>query len=154
MLGLRRSAATLFDISQSLLRNVTFHGVRVQGIRVGNAEVPNNKPLKTGLQEVYGIGRRKSHQVLCELGITNKLARDLTGKELIDLREEVGQHQHGDELRRRVGSEIQRLVEVDCYRGSRHRHGMPCRGQRTKTNARTKKGKSVAIAGKKKAPRK
>lgn len=75
-----------------------FHGLRVQGIRVGNAEVPNNKPLKTGLQEVYGIGRRKSHQVLCGLGITNKLARDLTGKELIDLREEVGMHQHGDEL--------------------------------------------------------
>lgn len=65
---------------------------------MGNAEVPNNKPLKTGLQEVYGIGSRKSHQVLCELGITNKLARDLTGKELIDLREEVAQHQHGDEL--------------------------------------------------------
>ncbi|CAN7041509.1 hypothetical protein IGI04_006579 [Brassica rapa subsp. trilocularis] len=154
MFGLRRSAASLFDHSQSLLRNLSFHGLRVQGIRVGNAEVPNHKPLKTGLQEVYGIGRRKSHQVLCGLGITNKLARDLTGKELIDLREEVGMHQHGDELRRRVGSEIQRLVEVDCYRGSRHRHGMPCRGQRTKTNARTKKGKRVAIAGKKKAPRK
>ena len=78
--------------------SLQFHGLRVQGIRVGNAEVPNHKPLKTGLQEVYGIGRRKSHQVLCGLGITNKLARDLTGKELIDLREEVGMHQHGDEL--------------------------------------------------------
>ena len=85
--------------------SLQFHGLRVQGIRVGNAEVPNHKPLKTGLQEVYGIGRRKSHQVLCGLGITNKLARDLTGKELIDLREEVGMHQHGDELVKTLFSE-------------------------------------------------
>ncbi|XP_010521231.1 PREDICTED: small ribosomal subunit protein S13, mitochondrial [Tarenaya hassleriana] len=154
MLGLRKSSGTLFDIGQSLLRNLSFHGLRVQGIRVGNAEVPNHKPLGIGLQEVYGIGRRKSHQILCELGISNKLARDLTGKEVMDLREEVSRHQHGDELKRRVNAEIQRLIDVDCYRGSRHRLGLPCRGQRTKTNARTLKGRSVAIAGKKKAPRK
>uniref|UniRef100_A0A0D3ARB6 Ribosomal protein S13 n=1 Tax=Brassica oleracea var. oleracea TaxID=109376 RepID=A0A0D3ARB6_BRAOL len=136
MLGLRRSAATLFDHSQTLLRNLSFHGLRVQGIRVGNAEVPNHKPLKTGLQEVYGIGRRKSHQVLCGLGITNKLSLLTSVKKLACTNMVMNW--------RRVGSEIQRLVEVDCYRGSRHRHGMPCRGQRTKTNARTKKGKRVA----------
>lgn len=120
---------------------------------MGNTEIPNNKRLAIALQNIHGIGPSKARQILGVLGMENKLAKDLTGKEIMDLREEVNRYEHGEEMRRHVNAEIQRLVDIQCYRGIRHTQGLPCRGQRTKTNARTLKGKALAIAGKKKASR-
>ncbi|KAG5250908.1 small ribosomal protein [Salix suchowensis] len=123
MLGLRGSVRLLTEINQSLVQNATFRYQRVQGLRVGNTEIPNDKKLEVALQYINGIGRK----------------RDLTGIELNSLREEVSKYLTGPDLIRRVKADVQRLVDIECYRGFRHVEGLPCRGQRTSTNARTRK---------------
>lgn len=75
-----------------------FHGLRIQGLRVGNTEIPNDKRLETSLQHVYGIGRSRAHQILCDLNIGNKLTKELTGVELNSLREEVSRYLTGEDL--------------------------------------------------------
>ncbi|KAL5832309.1 hypothetical protein ACOSQ4_017663 [Xanthoceras sorbifolium] len=153
MIGFPSSVGSLSNISQRLLQIISFRGLRVQCLRVGNTEIPNDKKLEISLQQVYGIGRSRAHQILCDLSIGNKVTKDLTGVELNSLREEVSRYLTGEDLRRCIKNDIGRLVDIQCYRGIRHSVGLPCRGQRTSTNARTRKGKRVAIPGKKKPTR-
>ncbi|XP_041013460.1 small ribosomal subunit protein S13, mitochondrial isoform X2 [Juglans microcarpa x Juglans regia] len=141
MLGLRASVATVSDIGLRILPNLSLHGVRVHCINIGGGigEIPDKKRLKIALQ-----------QILSELNIVNKLARDLTGREVYSLREELSRYMTGHDLNNQVKKDIGRLMEIQCYRGIRHSQGLPCRGQRTHTNARTWRGKASPVAGKKK----
>ena len=106
--------------------------------RIAGVDLPKNKVAEIGLTAIYGIGRPASRKILAEAGI------ETTIREIIE-RDYVVE---GD-LRKEVALNIKRLMEINCYRGQRHKRKLPVRGQRTKTNARTRKGKAVAIAGKK-----
>ncbi|XP_062173322.1 small ribosomal subunit protein uS13c [Alnus glutinosa] len=128
-------------------------GLSIKSVRVGGVEVPNNKRVEYSLQYVHGIGRTRARKILCDLNMENKITKDLSEEELITLREEVTKYMIEGDLRRFNALAIRRLKEIQCYRGIRHIQGLPCRGQQTKNNCRTLKGKRVAIAGKKKAPR-
>ncbi|XVE55399.1 hypothetical protein DITRI_Ditri03aG0155500 [Diplodiscus trichospermus] len=154
MLGLRGSAAVLSDVSHRLLQTLTFHGIKVQGIRVGGAEIPDNKRLAVSLQSIFGVGRSRAHQILSALNIENKLTIELTGRELMSLREYVSYtYVVGEDLRRCVIADITRLKGLQCYKGIRHEDKLPCRGQRTKTNSRTAKKGLNAVTERFKAPR-
>uniref|UniRef100_A0A5B7CA88 30S ribosomal protein S13 n=1 Tax=Davidia involucrata TaxID=16924 RepID=A0A5B7CA88_DAVIN len=130
-----------------------FHGLTIKCARVGGVEIPNNKRVEYSLQYIHGIGRTSARQILCDLSMENKITKDLSEEELIIIRDEVSKYMIEGDLRRFNALAIRRLKEIQCYRGVRHIQGLPCRGQRTKNNCRTLKGKRVAIAGKKKAPR-
>ena len=121
--------------------------------RIAGVDIPNPKRLDISLRYIYGIGPH-SAKVICErTGIDpSTKARDLTDDEVSRVRELVDREfvVEGD-LRREVRQNIQRLIEINCYRGIRHRRGLPVRGQRTKTNARTKRGARRTVAGKRKA---
>ncbi|KAI0503613.1 hypothetical protein KFK09_014547 [Dendrobium nobile] len=125
-------------------------GIRIQCVRVGGVEIPNNKRVEFSLQHIHGVGRSRSRQILCDLGMENKITKDLSEDELIQLRDEVSKYMIEGDLKRFNRLAIERLKEIRCYRGIRHQMGLPCRGQRTKNNCRTLKGKKVAVAGKKK----
>ncbi|CAO2834704.1 unnamed protein product [Amaranthus hypochondriacus] len=124
----------------------------IKCVRVGNVEIPNNKRVEFSLQYIHGIGRSRARQILCDLSLENKITKELNDDELMQLRDEVSKYMIEGDLRRFNALAIRRLKEIQCYRGVRHIQGLPCRGQRTKNNCRTLKGKRVAIAGKKKAP--
>ncbi|XP_016493236.1 small ribosomal subunit protein uS13c-like [Nicotiana tabacum] len=128
-------------------------GLSIKCVRVGGVEIPNNKRVEFALQYIHGIGRTSARQILVDLQIENKIMKDFSEEELITLRDEVSKYMIEGDLRRFNALAIRRLKEIQCYRGVRHIQGLPCRGQRTKNNCRTLKGKKVAIAGKKKAPR-
>ncbi|KAJ4967381.1 hypothetical protein NE237_019230 [Protea cynaroides] len=130
-----------------------FRSLSIQCVRVGGVEIPNNKRVEFSLQYIHGIGRTRSRQILCDLNLENKITKDLSDEELISVRDEVSKFMIEGELRRFNALNIRRLIDIQCYRGVRHQKGLPCRGQRTKNNCRTLKGKKVSIAGKKKAPR-
>jgi small subunit ribosomal protein S13 len=124
--------------------------------RIAGVNIPLNKRVEIGLTYVYGIGRSTSNQVLSQVGVEpDRKVRDLTEDETVKLREAVeGLNVEGD-LRRERSQNVKRLMEIGCYRGLRHRRGLPVRGQRTKTNARTRKGpRRMQVAGKKKAVKK
>jgi small subunit ribosomal protein S13 len=125
--------------------------------RISGVNIPLNKRVEIGLTYIYGIGRSSSNKLLAELGIEpDRKVRDLTEEEVIRLREAIdgGYTVEGD-LRRERSQNIKRLQEIGCYRGLRHRRGLPVHGQNTKTNARTRKGpKRMQVAGKKKATKK
>jgi small subunit ribosomal protein S13 len=124
--------------------------------RIAGVNIPLNKRVEIGLTYVYGIGRSTSNQVLSNVGVPpDTYVRDLTDDETAKLREAVeGLNVEGD-LRRERSQNVKRLMEIGCYRGLRHRRGLPVRGQRTKTNARTRKGpRRMQVAGKKKAVKK
>jgi small subunit ribosomal protein S13 len=125
--------------------------------RIAGVNLPLNKRTEIGLTYIYGIGRSTSNKVLAEVGIDpNTYVRDLTEDEVVKLRDEIDRALtvEGD-LRRERSQDIKRLQEIGCYRGLRHRRGLPVRGQKTKTNARTRKGpKRMQVAGKKKAGKK
>jgi small subunit ribosomal protein S13 len=125
--------------------------------RISGVNIPLNKRVEIGLTYIYGIGRSKSNQLLAQLGIEpDRKVRDLTEDEVIRLRELIDSDMtvEGD-LRRERSQNIKRLQEIGCYRGLRHRRGLPVHGQNTKTNARTRKGpKRMQVAGKKKAGKK
>ena len=125
--------------------------------RISGVNIPLNKRVEIGLTYIYGVGRSTSNKLLAELGIEpDRKVRDLTEEEVIRLREAIdsGLTVEGD-LRRERSTNIKRLQEIGCYRGLRHRRGLPVRGQNTKTNARTRKGpKRMQVAGKKKAAKK
>ena len=120
--------------------------------RIAGVDIPNNKRVEIALTYIYGIGRTTSNEIIKATGINpDTRAKDLTEAEVAKLRDEIeaSYHVEGD-LRRDVALNIKRLVEINCYRGIRHRKGLPVRGQRTKTNARTRKGPAKTIANKKK----
>ncbi|XP_019098043.1 PREDICTED: 30S ribosomal protein S13, chloroplastic-like [Camelina sativa] len=118
--------------------------------RVGGVEIPGNKRIEYSLQYIHGIGRTRARQILVDLQMENKITKDMPEEELIILRDEVSKYMIEGDLRRFNALAIKRLKEIQCYRGVRHIQGLPCRGQRTKNNCRTLKGKKIAIAGKKK----
>ncbi|KAF5739686.1 30S ribosomal protein S13 chloroplastic [Tripterygium wilfordii] len=130
-----------------------FRSLSIQCVRVGGVEIPNNKRIEYSLQYIHGIGRSRCRKILCDLSMENKITKELSEEELTTLRDEVSKYMIEGDLRRFNALNIRRLKEIQCYRGIRHIQGLPCRGQRTKNNCRTLKGKRVAIAGKKKAPR-
>ena len=125
--------------------------------RIAGINIPLNKRVEVGLTYVYGIGRSTSNDLLSELKISpDTYVKDLTEDEVGRLRDRIDQELtvEGD-LRRERSQNIKRLMEIGCYRGLRHRRGLPVRGQNTKTNARTRKGpKRMSVAGKKKAGKK
>jgi small subunit ribosomal protein S13 len=125
--------------------------------RIAGVNVPLNKRVEVGLTYVYGIGRSTSNAMLAEAGIPrDTYVRDLTEDEVTKLRDLVERDLtvEGD-LRRERSQNVKRLMEIGCYRGMRHRRGLPVRGQKTKTNARTRKGpKRMQVAGKKKPGKK
>jgi small subunit ribosomal protein S13 len=125
--------------------------------RISGVNIPLNKRVEIGLTYIYGIGRSTSNKLLSEVGVEpDRKVRDLTEEEVVKLRDLIdsGFTVEGD-LRRERSQNIKRLQEIGCYRGMRHRRGLPVRGQKTKTNARTRKGpKRMQVAGKKKATKK
>ena len=120
--------------------------------RIAGVDIPNNKRVEIALTYIYGIGLKSAKDILAKTGIDpNTRAKDLTESDVAKLRDviEASYVVEGD-LRRDVALNIKRMVEINCYRGIRHRKGLPVRGQRTKTNARTRKGPAKTIANKKK----
>ncbi len=123
--------------------------------RFAGVDLPHNKRVEISLGYLYGIGRSLSNKILKVTGIDkNKRMKDLTDQEINKLREEIEKnYQVEGDLRRIEGLNVKRLAEINCYRGIRHRRGLPVRGQRTKTNARTRRGRRrMTVAGKKQTP--
>ncbi len=125
--------------------------------RIAGINIPLNKRVEIGLTYIYGVGRPTANQLMAQAGVSpDTYVRDLTDDEVVKLREAIEESVtvEGD-LRRERSQDVKRLMEIGCYRGLRHRRGMPVRGQRTKTNARTRKGpRRMQVAGKKKAVKK
>jgi small subunit ribosomal protein S13 len=123
--------------------------------RIAGVNIPVNKRIEIGLTYIFGIGRSTANQILAETKIDpGTQAKDLTEEEVVKLREAVENREVEGDLRRDRSQNVKRLMEVGSYRGLRHRRGLPVRGQRTKTNARGRKGpRRLSIAGKRKAPR-
>lgn len=116
--------------------------------RIEGVDLPRNKRVEVALTYIYGIGPSRSKQILDQTGVNpDTRVKDLTEAEVQSLRESVGQFRVEGELRREVQLNIKRLVEIGCYRGLRHRRSLPVRGQRTRTNARTRKGPKKTVAG-------
>lgn len=119
--------------------------------RIAGVDIPNDKRVVISLTYIYGIGLTTSKKVLEEAGISEDVrVKDLTEEQLNAIRKTIDAIKVEGDLRREVQLNIKRLMEIGCYRGMRHRKGLPVRGQRTKTNARTRKGKAKTVANKKK----
>ena len=120
--------------------------------RIAGVDIPNQKRVEIALTYIYGIGRSSANVILAKTGINpDTRAKDLTEEEVAKLRDVIeNEYTVEGDLRREVGLNIKRMQEINCYRGIRHRKGLPVRGQRTKTNARTRKGPAKTIANKKK----
>jgi small subunit ribosomal protein S13 len=124
--------------------------------RLSGVDLPREKRMEIALTYIYGIGTTRAHATLAATGVSPDVrVRDLSDEDLVSLRDhiEANYRVEGD-LRREVAQDIRRKIEIGCYQGIRHRRGLPVHGQRTKTNARTRKGPKKTIAGKKKAGRK
>jgi small subunit ribosomal protein S13 len=117
--------------------------------RIAGVDLPREKRVEIGLTYIYGIGRTTSNDILLEAGVDpDTRVRDLAEDEVVRLRDVISRnHRVEGDLRREVSSNIKRLMEIGCYRGLRHRRGLPVHGQRTKTNARTKRGAKKTVAG-------
>ena len=123
--------------------------------RIAGVDLPRDKRVEIGLTYIYGIGLTLSREILNKTGISPDVrVRDLTEDDVAKLRNVLADYKVEGDLRREVSLNIKRLVEIGSYRGTRHREGLPTRGQRTKTNARTRKGPRKTIAGKKLATKK
>jgi small subunit ribosomal protein S13 len=124
--------------------------------RLAGVDLPRDKRLEVALTYIYGVGRTRAKQTLEATGISPDLrARDLSDEDIVRLRDHIeGSYKVEGDLRREVAADIRRKIEIGCYEGIRHRRGLPVHGQRTKTNARTRKGPKKTIAGKKKAGKK
>jgi small subunit ribosomal protein S13 len=121
--------------------------------RIAGVNIPTNKRVIIALQYIHGIGPKKANEIMTKVGIPEeRRVSQLTDQDVLQIREMIDRDYivEGD-LRREVATNIKRLMDLGCYRGLRHRRGLPVRGQRTHTNARTRKGPAKAIAGKKKA---
>ncbi|MHA7177509.1 30S ribosomal protein S13 [Arthrobacter sp. Sr24] len=121
--------------------------------RLAGVDLPREKRLEVALTYIYGVGKTRAKNVLTETGISPDVrVKDLSDAELVQLRDNIeGNYKVEGDLRREVAADIRRKVEIGSYQGIRHRRGMPVHGQRTKTNARTRKGPKRTVAGKKKA---
>ncbi len=119
--------------------------------RIAGVDLPRDKRIEIALTYIYGIGRSSAKKILEKTGIDpDKRTKDITEEEAAKLREVIeNEYTIEGDLRREIRSNIQRLIEIGCYRGLRHRRGLPVRGQRTRTNARTRKGKRKTVAGRK-----
>lgn len=116
--------------------------------RIEGVDLPRNKRVEIGLTYIYGIGKTTSQKILATVGIDpNTRVQDLTEAQVQTLREEIGKLTTEGDLRRQVQLNIKRLQEIGCYRGMRHRRNLPVRGQRTRTNARTKRGVRKTVPG-------
>ena len=124
--------------------------------RVAGADIPDAKRVEIALTYIYGIGRTRSVKILADTKVNKDIrVKDLTDDQLVAIRDYIeGNYKVEGDLRRDVTADIRRKVEIGSYEGIRHRKGLPVRGQRTKTNARTRKGPKRTVAGKKKAARK
>ena len=122
--------------------------------RIAGINIPQNKIVRVGLTYIYGIGNRNSQEICKSLNIpTSKRVNQLTDDEILKIREYIDKNMDVEgELRRETSLNIKRLIDLATYRGSRHKKKLPVRGQRTRCNARTRKGKAIAIAGKKITP--
>ena len=119
--------------------------------RIAGVDIPNDKRVVISLTYIYGIGLTTSKKVLEEAGISEDVrVKDLSEEQLNAIRKTIDAIKVEGDLRREVQLNIKRLMEIGCYRGKRHRQGLPCRGQKTKTNARTRKGPKKTVANKKK----
>ena len=122
--------------------------------RIVGVDIPNDKPVKIAITYIYGIGRPTAEKICQDAKVDGGLrVKDLSDDQLNAIRTELAKHKVEGDLRREVALNIKRLTEIGCYRGMRHRKGLPVRGQRTKTNARTRKGPRKTIANKKMAPK-
>jgi small subunit ribosomal protein S13 len=124
--------------------------------RISGVDLPNDKRLEIALTYIYGIGLTRSQKIIADLGLsTETRARELTDEQALKIREYIDKHYtvEGD-LRREVRQNIGRLIEINCYRGQRHRRNLPVHGQRTKTNARQRRGARKTVAGKRRAGKK
>jgi small subunit ribosomal protein S13 len=121
--------------------------------RLAGVDIPRDKRVVIALTYIYGVGRTRSVEILTATGISQDIrVKDLTDDQLVALRDHIeGTYKVEGDLRREVAADIRRKVEIGSYEGLRHRRGLPVRGQRTKTNARTRKGPKRTVAGKKKA---
>jgi small subunit ribosomal protein S13 len=124
--------------------------------RLAGVDLPREKRMEIALTYIYGLGRTRAKETLVATGVSPDLrARDLSDEDLVKLRDYIdGNFKVEGDLRREVAADIRRKIEIGCYEGIRHRRGLPVHGQRTKTNARTRKGPKKTIAGKKKAGKK
>ena len=114
--------------------------------RIEGVDLPRNKRVEIGLTYIFGIGRSTAQDILEQTGVDpDTRVKDLTEAEISSLREEIDNYQVEGELRREVKADISRLMDIGCYRGLRHRKGLPVRGQRTRTNARTRKGPKKTV---------
>ena len=120
--------------------------------RIVGVDIPNEKRVVVSLTYIFGIGQTKSKKILAACNVNEDIrVKNLTEEQLTAIRAEVAKNRVEGDLRREVALNIKRLTEIGCYRGIRHRKGLPVRGQRTRTNARTRKGKRKTIANKKAA---
>jgi small subunit ribosomal protein S13 len=123
--------------------------------RIAGIDLPRDKRVEIGLTKIFGIGLPTSQKLLSQTGVDpNTRVKDLTSEDEHRLREAIDALKVEGDLRREIASNIKRLTDIGCYRGLRHRRGLPVRGQRTKTNARTRKGPKRTVAGKKKTAKK
>ena len=121
--------------------------------RLAGVDIPNDKRIEVALTYIVGVGRTRAEETLAATGISPDIrVKDLTDEQLIQLRDYLeGNYKIEGDLRREIDADIRRKVQINCYQGIRHRRHLPVRGQRTKTNARTRKGPKRTVAGKKKA---
>ena len=123
--------------------------------RISGIDLPRDKRIEIGLTAIFGIGLPTAKKILSQTGVSPDVrVKDLSSEDEQRLREAVESMKVEGDLRREIASNIKRLTDIGCYRGIRHRRGLPVRGQRTKTNARTRKGPKRTVAGKKKATKK
>jgi len=124
--------------------------------RIVGVDLPREKRMEIALTYIYGVGRTRAKETLAATGVSPDLrARDLTDDDVVKIRDHIeANYKVEGDLRREVAGDIRRKIEIGCYEGIRHRRGLPVHGQRTKTNARTRKGPKKTIAGKKKAGKK
>ncbi len=123
--------------------------------RIAGIDLPKNKRGVIGMTYIFGIGLTTSKEILTKAGIDHdKKVNDWTDDEIASIRQVLAEYKVEGQLRSEVQMNIKRLMDIGCYRGLRHRRGLPCRGQRTRTNARTRKGKRKTVAGKKKVGKK
>ena len=119
--------------------------------RIAGVNIPNHQHTEIALTAIYGVGRTRARAICAAAGVgTSTKIKDVSDSDMEKLRDEVAKFTVEGDLRREISMNIKRLMDLGCYRGLRHRRGLPCRGQRTRTNARTRKGPRKSIAGAKK----